>query len=177
MTEVQKKLAEENIRLAYYVASRSMVPMENEEKVSLALLGLAKAAERYDPECKVKFATFATVVMRNEILMGYRKERKHLGLIHFGDLVGPDDGGICLEDMLPDKKQFTRELEGLLDCRAAIENMDRALFGMEQKLFRELIRDPGRAQSDYAEKLGCSQSHVSRCLRKIRGKIRRELCL
>lgn len=55
--------------------------------------------------------------------------------------------------------------------------MDRTLFGMEQKLFRELIRNPGRTQSDYAERLGCSQSYVSRCLGEIRRKLRRELCL
>ncbi len=177
LTEVQKKLAEENIRLAYYVAHRSMIPLENAEKVSLALLGLTKAAGIYDPDKGIKFATLATAVMKNEIRMGYRKEHKHLGLVHFEEPAGLDDERICLKDMLPDKQQFVRELEGLLNCREAVENMDRTLFGMEQKLFRELIRNPGRTQSDYAERLGCSQSYVSRCLGEIRRKIRRELCL
>ena len=109
--------------------------------------------------------------------MRYRKEHKHLGLVHFEEPTGLDDERICLKDMLPDKQQFVRELEGLLNCREAVENMDKTLFGMEQKLFRELIRNPGRTQSDYAGRLGCSQSYVSKCLREIRRKLRRELCL
>ena len=175
MTEIQKKLAEENIRLAYYIANKSSVPLDAEEKISLALLGLTKAAASYDPDKGIKFTTFATVVMTNELLMGLRREKRHFAIASLDQPLSDEHRGGVLGDLVPDKEQPIRETEMILDFREALERMDRTLTGKERELFNELIRNPGKAQRDYAEMLGCSQSYVSRCLRGIKKKIMKEL--
>lgn len=174
MTENQRELAEENIMLAYYIAHKSSVPLDTEEKISLALLGLTKAAANYSPDKGIKFATFATSVITNEILMGLRREKKHFAIGSLNQPISDDCGGE-LKDLIPDKKQPINKIEEILDLRAAIERMSRKLSVKERELFNELIWNPGKNQRDYAEMLGCKQATISRRLVRIREKIMREL--
>ena len=92
LTDEQRKLAEDNIRLAYWYAHQvKWTSLELEERIGMALLGLTKAAERYDPERGVSFVTYARKVMQDEILMGFRKENKHANVISLNLPIGDDN--------------------------------------------------------------------------------------
>ncbi|MBS6195444.1 MAG: hypothetical protein KH828_07685 [Clostridiales bacterium] len=71
---MREELITENIGLAYYMANRfRSTHIEYEELVSLAFLGLVEAANANNPEKDTKFATFAAIVMRNEIMQFAKK--------------------------------------------------------------------------------------------------------
>ena len=58
-----------------------MIPLDLEERISAALLGLTKAAAGFDPQAGARFATYAVRVIQNEIRISLRKERKHLNVV------------------------------------------------------------------------------------------------
>ena len=71
---VKETLVEDNLNLAYYIAHRfQSYGIEFDDLVSICFVGLAKAANTYDPE-KAKFATLAVMIMRNKVLMELRKK-------------------------------------------------------------------------------------------------------
>lgn len=161
-------LVEKNIRLAYFVANSFQGSMELEELQGCALLGLAKAAATFKPELGVKFATFAVKVMRNEILMSLRKERRRRGTVYLDDPIGSDDGSLCIADILPDKQRPFQDLEALMDLNTAIEEAGRELSDLERQILHIMVYNPGFSQSGIGDKLKISQSYVSRCAKKIK---------
>ena len=75
MTNEQKKLVEENMTLVYYTLKR-YYPwlLQDEDTRSIGMMGLLKAAQKWEPS-KGKFSTFATKVIRTEIINEWRKSR------------------------------------------------------------------------------------------------------
>lgn len=61
LTPEQEKLVVENMKLAYFAANKYYLKfgLEQEEAISLAFLGLVKAATIFDETKKVKFSTLA----------------------------------------------------------------------------------------------------------------------
>lgn len=85
MKNEQEILIEENIKLAYYIArkwARSLRPQPQkltfDEIVNDCMLGLIKAIKAFDKNRSITFATFATHVMDNQILMTLRKSKKQM---------------------------------------------------------------------------------------------------
>lgn len=176
LTDEQRTLVEDNIRLAYWYAHQmKWIPLELEERISVALLGLTKAAERYDPERGTSFATYARKVMCYEILTGFRKENKHANVISLNLPVGDDDHWGALEDLVPDKKNCFEESETVLDATATLGRMESQLQGKKKQVFLELLKHPGETQEFYADRAGVSQSQVSRYLRDIRNIVEEDL--
>ena len=81
MTAYKKSLVLENLRLAYWTASKyKNCGIELEELQGVALMGLVEAADKYIP-AKSSFSTFAVRVISNEIMERLRRERKYLGTV------------------------------------------------------------------------------------------------
>ena len=80
MTKEQKELFEANIGLAYYKADgwlfKPEAPYERDDILIYALEGLALAAKTYSPDKEAKFATYASIVMKNRILRSVRSLHK-----------------------------------------------------------------------------------------------------
>lgn len=175
LTETQRKLAEENINLAYHCAHQmKSLPMELEEKISLAFLGLVKAAERYDPDTGYAFATYAAIVIRNEILMEYRKVGKHANDISLDTPISDGYRVMVLADLIPDKRDPFCEIN-VANLKDFLSNAELIFCGRELDLFREIMKCPGMGQKYYGEKLGVSQTYISRLLKTMRSKVRREI--
>lgn len=170
MTDDAKKLAEDNIRLAYFVAKQfNNLQMDPEDINAVALLGLVKAASKYKTGGNIKFSTFATIVMQNEILMAWRKERRHAGLTSLDAPVA--EGGSPLGDLVPEKKDAFEELEASLEYGNIMDCAAQVLGGREREAFFLVTKAPGRPQREYAEEMGISQPYFSKLIRKARGKI------
>ena len=76
---------EENINLAYYVArrfKRRVQPQDHEDLEQVALVGLWKACQRFDPERGTKFSTFAVPYISGEIQKWIRDQ--HNGRLRIG---------------------------------------------------------------------------------------------
>jgi len=78
LSREQIKLIEDNINLAYWVANRWMRKtnkFDKDELISLSMLGLVKSVYYFNPDRGVKFSTYCTRSIDNEILMQIRKMR------------------------------------------------------------------------------------------------------
>ena len=74
---VRSLLIEHNLRLVVYIARK----FENtgigiEDLVSIGAIGLIKAVNTFDPDKKIKLATYASRCIENEILMFLRRNSK-----------------------------------------------------------------------------------------------------
>ena len=75
--EARKKLISHNLRLVVYLARK----FENtgvgvEDLISIGTIGLIKGIHTFNPEKKIKLATYASRCIENEILMHLRRTNK-----------------------------------------------------------------------------------------------------
>ena len=168
MTEIQKKLVEDNINLAYHCAHAfDNTPIEFEERVAISFLGLVKAARIYDPEKGTTFATLAMRVMRNDILMELRYVRKYYGTLSL-DYPYEDNHGRTLSDNVVDKVPHITNVENMLDFETFLANYEKRIKGKRKELLNILIDEPGMTQHYYSERIGLSQPVISRYMIEIR---------
>ncbi len=70
--QTREQLIRDHIGLVRFIVGRVVVRLpdsvEREDLESAGLLGLVKAAERFDPNRGVKFATYASTVIRGEVM-------------------------------------------------------------------------------------------------------------
>lgn len=176
------KLIEHNLRLVVYIARK----FENtgygvEDLISIGTIGLIKAVNTFDPDKRIKLATYASRCIENEILMCLRRSSKTRGEISFDEPLNVDwDGNeLLLSDVLgTDNDIVTRELEDELEMellRTAVDNLNQreklimALrFGLEGH--------EEKTQKEVADILGISQSYISRLEKRIFKKLKKDIC-
>jgi len=179
--EVRSILIERNLRLVVYIARR----FENtgvgiEDLVSIGTIGLIKAVSTYQPEKRIKLATYASRCIENEILMYLRKISGKRGEVSLEEPLNIDwDGNeLLLSDILgtePDiimkpleedveRQMLFRAVERLAPREKAIITMRFGLDGKQE-----------HTQKEVADMLGISQSYISRLEKRTIAKLRREL--
>ncbi|WP_296970946.1 RNA polymerase sporulation sigma factor SigE [Tepidanaerobacter sp. EBM-38] len=100
---VKTVLIERNLRLVVYIARK----FENtgiciEDLISIGTIGLIKAINTFDPNKKIKLATYASKCIENEILMYLRRNNKTRMEVSFDEPLNIDwDGNeLLLSDIL-----------------------------------------------------------------------------
>lgn len=176
----RQTLVEHNLRLVVYIARR----FENtgtslEDLISIGTIGLMKAIGTYRMEKNIKLATYASRCIENEILMHIRKISNQKAEISLDEPINQDGDGneLLLSDILgTGEDEIFAPLEAAADLTALrqalgeLPGRERELIGMRYGLDgqKELT------QKEIAQKLGISQSYISRLEKKILGKLRRE---
>ncbi len=176
----RQKLVEHNLRLVVYIARR----FENtgtglEDLISIGTIGLIKAISTYDPDKKIKLATYASRCIENEILMHLRKTANQKTEVSLDEPINMDAEGneLLLIDILgTDEDVIFRPLEEDVDLavlRQALKELpqrEREIvcmrFGLEGR--RE------RTQKEVAQIMGISQSYISRMEKKILLRLKKE---
>ena len=176
----RQTLVEHNLRLVVYIARR----FENtgtslEDLISIGTIGLMKAIGTYRMEKNIKLATYASRCIENEILMHIRKISNQKAEVSLDEPINQDGDGneLLLSDILgTGEDEIFAPLEAAADLTALrqalgeLPDRERELIGMRYGLDgqKELT------QKEIAQKLGISQSYISRLEKKILGKLRRE---
>ena len=176
----RQTLVEHNLRLVVYIARR----FENtgtslEDLISIGTIGLKKAIGTYRMEKNIKLATYASRCIENEILMHIRKISNQKAEVSLDEPINQDGDGneLLLSDILgTGEDEIFAPLEAAADLTALrqalgeLPGRERELIGMRYGLDgqKELT------QKEIAQKLGISQSYISRLEKKILGKLRRE---
>src|SRR3954447_21081313 len=96
-------LIERNLRLVVYIARKfENTGIHIEDLVSIGAIGLIKAVNTFDPEKKIKLATYASRCIENEILMYLRRNSKIRTEVSFDEPLNIDwDGNeLLLSDVL-----------------------------------------------------------------------------
>lgn len=179
---VRDVLIERNLRLVVYIARK----FENtgigiEDLVSIGTIGLIKAVNTFDPQKKIKLATYASRCIENEILMYLRRNNKTRSEVSFDEPLNIDwDGNeLLLSDVLGTENDIiSRPIEEQVDRQLLRLAMDR--LSDREKLIMELRfgLDNGeeKTQKEVADRLGISQSYISRLEKRIIRRLRKEFC-
>lgn len=174
-------LIKHNLRLVVYIAKKfEGCGTGIEDLISIGTIGLIKAINTYKTERGIKLATYASRCIENEILMYMRKNASHKGEVSIDEPLNIDwDGNeLLLSDVLESGEgPVGQNLERLEDERTIRE----AVAGLEERE-REIIElryglCGGRelTQKEVADKLGISQSYISRLEKRIIARLRKQI--
>ena len=179
----KEMLISHNLRLVVYLAKK----FENtgvgvEDLISIGTIGLIKGINTFNPEKNIKLATYASRCIENEILMYLRRNSRTKLEVSFDEPLNMDwDGNeLLLSDILgTDEDIIYRDIETEVEIsllRKALESLsdrERQIiemrFGINRKPDRELT------QKEVADKLGISQSYISRLEKKIMVRLKKEI--
>ena len=179
--DVRARLVEHNLRLVVYIAKR----FENtgaglEDLISIGTIGLIKAINTFRADKNIKLATYASRCIENEILMYIRKNAGQRAEVSIDEPLNTDwDGNeLLLSDILgSDEDGISSEIERMEER----ESIRRAVAGLEPRE-REIIElrygmRGGRemTQKEVADRLGISQSYISRLEKRIIARLKEEL--
>lgn len=170
-----------NLRLVVYIAKKfESKTTSTEDLVSIGTIGLMKAVKTFNPEKNIKLATYASRCIENEILMHLRKVNNMKAEMSFDEPLSVDwDGNeLTLRDVLgtePDDVfepiEYTDEKRLLLKTVNALPEKERNLMIMRFGL----NGTESHTQKQLADRLGISQSYISRLEKKILDKIKTEM--
>ncbi|MFC0301500.1 RNA polymerase sporulation sigma factor SigE [Virgibacillus soli] len=173
-------LIERNLRLVVYIARKfENTGINIEDLISIGTIGLIKAVNTFNPERKIKLATYASRCIENEILMFLRRNNKIRSEISFDEPLNIDwDGNeLLLSDVLgTDEDIITRDLEAKVDknlLKSALSQLNQREKQIMELRFG-LIGEEAKTQKDVADMLGISQSYISRLEKKIIKRLKKE---
>lgn len=160
MTDYKKALVIDNIRLAYWTAQKyKSCGIELEELQGIALMGLVKAAEKYNPS-GAAFSTFAVRIMENDIVMEIRRRRKCRTISLESEVTISGKGDTApLEETLPCSEKGYDRVEAALLFPAL---MDSKNLKEKEKIAIWLVVCQEMKQCEAADVMQVSQSIVSR---------------
>lgn len=166
---------ESNMNLVYLVLRQMNLVSDNEfeDLVQEGSLGLVKACNTYDPSKGFKFSTYACICIRNNILMYLRTRRRQSKLETISSdtfIINPRDPqeAIRMIDLLEDPGSS-------VECKVATSLLIEALK-LECPKYKDILRlaYEGYNQREIGERLGVSQSCVSRIRSKLCSKYKEE---
>ena len=170
-----------NLRLVVYIARKfesSGVGLE--DLISIGTIGLIKAVRTFCLGRNIKLATYSSRCIENEILMYLRKNAQKRSEISIDEPLNVDwDGNeLLLSDVLgSDADTVHRELESEAERQQLLCCVGR-LPPREQQIMRlrfGICGEQEHTQKEVADRLGISQSYISRLEKRIIRRLRDEL--
>lgn len=179
--EVRSVLIERNLRLVVYIARKfENTGISIEDLVSIGTIGLIKAVNTFDPEKRIKLATYASRCIENEILMYLRRNSKVRAEISFDEPLNVDwDGNeLLLSDILGTENDLIYHyIEDEVEKQLLRNAMGR--LSIREKQIMELrfgLQGGGeKTQKEVADILGISQSYISRLEKRIIKRLKKEI--
>ncbi len=174
-------LIERNLRLVVFISKRfENTGVNLEDLISIGTIGLIKAVGTYRRDKNIKLATYASRCIENEILMHIRKISSQKTEISLDEPINMDYDGneLLLSDILgTDEDMILKPLEDAVDLRV-LRQAVRELPDREREIVVMRFGLEGRqelTQKEVAEKMGISQSYISRLEKRIMARLRKEL--
>ena len=177
----KQRLIEHNLRLVVYIARRfENTGVNLEDLISIGTIGLIKAIGTYRRDRNIRLATYASRCVENEILMHIRKISGQKTEVSLEEPINMDGEGneLLLSDILgTDEDVVFRGLEEDVDIQclrlalAKLPEREKEIVNMRYGLEgrRELT------QKEVAQRMGISQSYISRLEKRIMLRLRKEL--
>ena len=179
--EAKQLLIEHNLRLVVYIARR----FENtgvglEDLISIGTIGLIKGISTYRRDKNIKLATYCSRCIENEILMHIRKTSGQRVEVSLEEPITMDyDGNELLlsdilgteEDVVTGRLEDDVDLAILRHALGQLPEREKQIIQMRYGLagYQELT------QKEVAQKLGISQSYISRLEKRIMARLRKEM--
>lgn len=174
-------LIERNLRLVVYIAKKfENTGVSVEDLISIGTIGLIKAINTFKPEKNIKLATYASRCIENEILMYLRRTIRQKSEVSFDEPLNVDwDGNeLLLSDILGTEGDVvSHRLEDEVNRRLLFNAMKKLDARDKQLMEMRFGLKNGRemTQKEVADKLGISQSYISRLEKRIISKLQKEV--
>jgi len=179
--ELKGYLIEHNLRLVVYIAKK----FENtgvgiEDLISIGTIGLIKGVNTFQCDKKIKLATYASRCIENEILMYIRKMSNRRNELSIDEPLHTDwDGNeLLLSDVLGSEEDSVSERIEWEEEKTILHRAMRTLSEREQEIISLRFGLRGGkelTQKEVADRLGISQSYISRLEKKIIEQLKAEI--
>lgn len=179
--DAKQRLIEHNLRLVVYIARR----FENtgiglEDLISIGTIGLIKGISTYRRDKNIKLATYCSRCIENEILMYIRKTAGQRVEVSLEEPINMDYDGneLLLSDILGTEEDV---VTGRLEDDVDLAVLRHALYQLPERERQIIQMRYGLAgyqeltQKEVAQKLGISQSYISRLEKRIMVRLRKEM--
>ena len=176
----KQRLIEHNLRLVVYIARRfENTGIHLEDLISIGTIGLIKGISTYKREKNIKLATYASRCIENEILMYIRKTAPQKAEVSLDEPINMDYDGneLLLSDILgTDEDMIFRPMEDAVD----LSILRQALMELPQREREIVLMRYGLygyqelTQKEVAQKMGISQSYISRLEKRIMQRLKKE---
>ena len=170
-----------NLRLVVYIARRfENTGINIEDLISIGTIGLIKAVGTYRTDKNIKLATYASRCIENEILMFLRKNAGRRVEVSFDEPLNTDYDGneLLLSDVLGTEADVVmRPLEDDVDLCLLASALD-TLSPREREIITLRFGLGGgkeQTQKEVADRLGISQSYISRLEKRIIQRLKKEI--
>ena len=164
-------LIEHNLRLVAHIAKKYYATgVDPDDLVSIGTVGLIKAVSTFNGDKSVRFATYASRCIENEILMYFRSRKKNACDVSMSEPIDTDKEGntltlmdvIACEDTIVDNLDTAMKLEHLRGYLKELGERERLIL----RLRYGLGGGEPLTQREVAAKLKISRSYVSRIEKK-----------
>jgi len=178
---VRQTLIEHNLRLVVYIARKfDNTGIGLEDLISIGTIGLIKAVNTYRSDKNTKLATYASRCIENEILMYLRKSVNQRTEVSIDEPLNTDwDGNeLLLSDVLGTEPDCVmRPVEDDVEKQILLAVLSR-LPQREQTIISMRFGLRGQeelTQKEVADRLGISQSYISRLEKRIIQRMKKEM--
>lgn len=171
-------LIEHNLRLVVYIARRfENTGINIEDLISIGTIGLIKAVSTFDYTKGIRFATYASRCIENEILMHFRSNKKTAQDVSISDPIDTDKDGhpLTLMDVIAEDDTIIEDLDLKINAEKLYRYMRDILDDREKEIieWRYGLVGGGLTQREVAKKLNISRSYVSRIEKKALEKLKK----
>ena len=175
-------LIERNLRLVAHVVKKYYDEnRENQDLISIGIVGLIKAVNTYNPDKGNRLVTYAAKCIENELLMMLRAEKKRSKDVSLNEPIGTDKEGntISLIDVVENDEMDTLEqIEKAENISLVQKYVAQILNEREKEIIVWRYGLDGKkpmTQIKVGEKLGISRSYVSRIEKRALEKLKKAL--
>ena len=179
--EARSMLIEHNLRLVVYIAKKfENAGITVEDLIPIGPIGLIQAVNTFKVDKNIKLATYASRCIENEILMYLRRSTKLKSEVSLDEPLNVDwDGNeLLLSDILGTENDIvSQHLEEEVNRKLLYGAMEK-LAPRERELMEMrfgLKNGKEMTQKEVADKLGISQSYISRLEKRIITRLQREM--
>ena len=179
--EAKNLLIEKNLRLVAHIVKKYTVSgRDQEELISVGIVGLVKAVNTFDADKGHKLVTYAARCIENEILMLLRSERRQGREVSLYDPIGTDKEGneINLLDIIESEEtDIVERMAFAGNVKKMYRLIDELLTAREREIIclrYRLYQKKPVTQREIAGMFGISRSYVSRIEKRALEKLRAE---
>lgn len=150
-----------NYGIVFFVMRRLGIPAFDEDMFQIGSIGLLKAIDTFDAS-KGCFSTYAFRLVRNELLMEFRKNKKSVNAaFSLDDNVDIGNGeSVSYSEIISDGKDYEENAVNHMLAQLMFEK----LSPREKRIFIMFFVD-GKTQCEISKRLGISQGTVSRIIK------------
>lgn len=159
-----------NHGIVFSVMKNLSIPLTDEDMFQTGIIGLLKAINTFDTSKGYQFSTYAFPIVRNELLIAFRKSKRSVvAAFSLDDNADIGNGeSVPYAEMIADGKDYEENVVNSMLAQQIFERLE----AREKHIFTMFFVE-SRTQSEISKALGISQSYVSRIISSM-GKMKRK---